>query len=272
MHDQKLNSRVNVLGIPVDPVDMNSAVDAVLAATKRDRSSYFCLAGAHGIMEAHRDPRIAGAYQGAKFVFPDGMPTVWIGHLQGFRKMDRVFGPELMLRVLDTSQRSGETHFLLGGKPGVAEKLAANLKAKYPRAQIVGMYTPPFRKLTPSESEELAVLLQNCNPDIIWLGISTPKQDLFMSEFCGRLPGRVMVGVGAAFDFHTGRLKDSPQWVKRAGLQWFHRLLQEPRRLWWRYLRTNSLFLLLALVTLLGIRKFPLPEQGGHIDLRAAKP
>lgn len=268
--------RVNVFGVPVDPVDMPTAVEAVLAAARRDRSCYFCLAGAHGVVEAHRNSRIADAYRGAALVFPDGMPTVWLGRLQGFRAMDRVFGPELMLRVFEASQESGQTHFLLGGRPGIAEELAANLTRQFPAARIVGTYTPPFRDLTQSEQTQLAALLRNCNPDIIWLGISTPKQDLFMQEFCGRLPGRVMVGVGAAYDFHTGRLRDSPRWVKRAGLQWLHRLSQEPRRLWWRYLKTNSFFLLFALLALLRIKKFPLSEQrhatGRDIGLHVAKP
>jgi N-acetylglucosaminyldiphosphoundecaprenol N-acetyl-beta-D-mannosaminyltransferase len=114
----------------------------------------------------------------------------------------------------------------------------------------VGPYTPPFRELTETEELDLARRLDECKPDIVWVGISTPKQELFMSQYCGRFNVRVMVGVGAAFDFHTGRLKDSPYWVKRSGMQWLHRLLQEPGRLWWRYVRTNTIFVYLALLSL----------------------
>lgn len=252
------SERFNVFGIAMDAVNLPTAIASTLAATKSGTNRYVCLTGAHGIVEARRDPLLARSFRNALLVLPDGMPTVWIAWWKEFYHVDRVFGPDLMLGVIDESQASGERHFLLGGKPGVAEELRQRLQARYPKANIVGTYTPPFRRFNSAEEAELATLLEECRPDIVWIGIGTPKQELFMSEYVGRLKVPVMVGVGAAFDFHTGRLKDSPQWVKRAGLQWFHRLVQDPKRLWWRYLRTNTLFLAHAAMALFRLRKYPI--------------
>ena len=264
------NPRAKVLGVEVDAIDLPTAVRAVLDATSGEGKSYACLLGAHSIVESLRDPLLADAYRNAALKLPDGMPTVWFGRWQGFTQMDRVFGPDLMARVFEESQGTGQRHFLYGGLPGVAGDLAQRLLMKFPRAQIVGTYTPPFRKLTCSEEADLAAQIEDCRPDILWVGISSPKQDLFMREYSARLNVRVMVGVGAAFDFHSGRLKDSPNWVKRAGLQWFHRLLQEPRRLWRRYLRTNTLFLWLTVLAVLRLRKFGSnPPSVLSADIRA---
>jgi N-acetylglucosaminyldiphosphoundecaprenol N-acetyl-beta-D-mannosaminyltransferase len=225
---------------------MCSAVEKVFAAVN-GAPAYACLAGAHGIIEARRSPELAKAYREAELVLPDGMPTVWIGHSQGHATMDRVFGPDLMLQVFDRSQRTKHRHFLCGGKPGVAEELSQALLARFPDAEIVGTYTPPFRQLTAAELEELRETIARCKPDFFWVGLSTPKQEIFMLQQHRLLGTKVMIGVGAAFDYHTGRITDSPQWVKRAGLQWLHRLVQEPRRLLWRYVRTNTIFLTLWL-------------------------
>jgi N-acetylglucosaminyldiphosphoundecaprenol N-acetyl-beta-D-mannosaminyltransferase len=261
------SERFNVFGIALDAVNLPTAVTSVLRATKAGRNKYVCLAGAHGIVEARRDPRLAEAFRNAFLVLPDGMPTVWMAWWQALYHVDRVFGPDLMVEVISQSQASGERHFLLGGNPGVAEELASRLNTRYPKARIVGTYTPPFRRLNVAEEAALIARLEKCRPDIVWVGIGAPKQELFMSEYLGRLKVPVMVGVGAAFDFHTGRLTDSPRWVKRAGLQWFHRLVQEPKRLWWRYLRTNSIFLALAAMKLLRVRKFPLlPEDCNQLE------
>jgi N-acetylglucosaminyldiphosphoundecaprenol N-acetyl-beta-D-mannosaminyltransferase len=259
------SSRVNAFGVAIDALNMRTAVDAVFDAIKRESRSYICLTGAHGIVEARRDPALADALEKATLVLPDGMPTVWIAKWQGFTGVDRVFGPDLMLRVFDESQQSGERHFLCGGNPGVAEHLAHALQSRYPRVRIVGTHTPPFRPLTPTEETDFLRAIEESRPDIVWMGISTPKQEIFMQQFHARLETKVMIGVGAAFDFHTGRLKDSPNWMKRAGLQWLHRLAQDPRRLWWRYLRTNTIFLYLAAMELLRRKHYPLaPKTTEH--------
>ncbi|ABF39897.1 glycosyl transferase, WecB/TagA/CpsF family [Candidatus Koribacter versatilis Ellin345] len=243
--------KANVFGVAIEPVNMQLAVLRVIEAL-RDPPSYVCLAGAHGIVEARRNIELARAYRDASFVLPDGMPTVWIGRHQGFVSMDRVFGPEFMFAVFQASEGTGARHFLYGGEVGVAQELQSSLKKRFPKSNIVGTYTPPFRSLSQTEETDLEQMLRVVRPDFMWIGLSTPKQEIFMRKYRDMLPVKIMIGVGAAFDFHTGRLTDSPTWVKRSGLQWLHRLIQEPRRLWRRYLRTNSIFLCLAMLELAG--------------------
>jgi len=255
-----------VLGVPIHPLDMESAVARVKEELDERRSGYVCLIGVHGIMEAQRDAGLAQVYAHATLMVPDGTPTVWVGHLQGFSKMQRVAGPDLMLEIFGHEQFAKCRHFLYGGKEGVAEELRERLTRRFPWVQIVGTYTPPFRELTLTEEESLATRIQELKPDMIWVGISTPKQERFMMRFLPRLESTLMFGVGAAFDFHIGRIKDAPQWVKRAGLQWFHRMIQDPRRLFWRYFRNNSAFLWHITLQLTGLRTYPQAKADPHFS------
>jgi N-acetylglucosaminyldiphosphoundecaprenol N-acetyl-beta-D-mannosaminyltransferase len=188
---------------------------------------------------------------------PDGAPTVWVGRWQGFRKMQRVAGPDLMLEIMRRKAFANCTHFLYGGKQGVADELRETLTRRFPWVRIVGTHTPPFRDLTLQEDESLVTQIHELKPDMIWVGLGTPKQDRFMMRFLPLLDCTLMFGVGAAFDFHTGRIKDSPQWVKRSGLQWLHRLIQDPRRLFWRYLYDNPAFVWHIALQLAGLRAYP---------------
>ncbi|HKW17131.1 MAG TPA: WecB/TagA/CpsF family glycosyltransferase [Terriglobales bacterium] len=207
-------------------------------------------------MEAHRDLQFRRALEAAMLVVPDGMPAVWIGRSQGYRQMSRVFGPDLMLEFCRQSISRGYRHFFYGGNPGVAKQLAVAMGEKAPGLNIVGAESPPFRPLNQAEKSELQRRLQEVSPDVIWVGLSTPKQEQFMAANIADLNCRVMVGVGAAFDFHTGKIKDSPQWVKDAGLQWLHRLCQDPSRLWKRYLVNNSAFVAKLAMQTVGIRNY----------------
>jgi N-acetylglucosaminyldiphosphoundecaprenol N-acetyl-beta-D-mannosaminyltransferase len=184
------------------------------------------------------------------------MPTVWIGKWQGFLNMGRVYGPDLMMEVCQISAERGYTHFLYGGKAGVAENLKSVLIERCPGIRILGTYTPPFRDLTGYEECELISLISKLKPDLFWVGLSTPKQERFMANYINKLDVRLMLGVGAAFDIHTGAIKDSPYWVKRAGLQWLHRLWQEPRRLWKRYLINNPQFVYEIALQLTGLKSY----------------
>jgi N-acetylglucosaminyldiphosphoundecaprenol N-acetyl-beta-D-mannosaminyltransferase len=181
--------------------------------------------------------------------------------------MERVAGPDLMIEVIRGERFRGATHFLCGGKDGVAEELREQLLARYPYMKIVGTYTPPFGPLSPGQEEELITTINRVRPDIVWVGISTPKQDRFMERYLPRLDTTLMFGVGAAFDFHTGRISDCPDWIKRAGLQWLDRLLQDPQHLWKRYLRNNPAFLFYSLLQLTGLKSYPLRP---HSEPRAA--
>ncbi len=186
------------------------------------------------------------------------MPTVWLGHLRGFKQMTRVYGPDYMVNLCQRSVDAGYRHFLYGGKPGVAEELRGVLMRRFPGLQIVGTYTPPFRPLNQAEEDALRSQLEEAKADILWCGLSTPKQERFMATYEGKFPVKLMVGVGAAFDLLSGNLKEAPGWMKRSGLQWLYRLMMEPRRLWRRYLANNPRFIWLTMMQTLGMRRFPL--------------
>lgn len=249
-------NHVNILGVHVTPTNIPRVIDDIDLAVSEGRKGYVCVTGVHGIMESQQNPELRDTLNRAFLNVPDGMPTVWLGHLQGFENMARVYGPELMLELCDYSRSKGLRHFLYGGNSGVAERLKQNLEKMYPGLKIVGTYTPPFRPLNDSEKADLQAQVADCQPDIFWVGLSTPKQEKFMREYLPELDTKVMLGVGAAFDVHTGGIIDAPRWMKNAGLQWFHRLLQEPKRLWRRYLINNPIFIGKILLQLLGIRKY----------------
>lgn len=214
----------------------------------------------HAIMEAQDDPAFRDIQNNSVLTAPDGSPTVWIGRINGFNKMKRVRGADFMLQLCESTASTGTRHFLYGGKPGVAELLRDVLTLRYPGLQIVGTYTPPFRALNAQEEVELREQLLESGADVLWCGIGCPKQERFMAQYIETMPVRLMVGVGAAFDLNSGLLKDSPIWVQKCGLQWLHRLCQEPRRLWRRYLLNIPRFIWLYLLQKAGLRAYELPR------------
>ena len=248
--------RANLLGVGISTVNMAEALRLSERLLHQHRKGYVCLTGVHGVMEAQRDATLREILNRSFLCLPDGMPTVWVGRLQGHHTMDRVYGPDFMLQLCKLSARHDYRHFLYGGKRGVAEKLQARLEILVPAINIVGTYTPPFRPLSSHEEEDLIARIDESRPDIVWVGLSTPKQERFMAQYVERLNTTLIVGVGAAFDIHAGLLADAPQWVKNCGLQWFDRLCQEPRRLWRRYLANNPLFLWEIALQLSGLKRF----------------
>jgi N-acetylglucosaminyldiphosphoundecaprenol N-acetyl-beta-D-mannosaminyltransferase len=252
-------NRINVLGVGLSVLNLPSALAAIADAVNARRKGYICVTGVHGVMEAQADENFRRILNGALLCTPDGMPMVWLGKWHGHAEMRRVYGPDLLLDVCAWSETSGCRHFFLGGAPGVAEELRAKLTARFPRLQVVGCYTPPFRPLNADEEKQLAETVRTLQPDILWVGLSTPKQEKFMAEFLPKLDVTLMIGVGAAFDFHAGRVKQAPLWMQRSGLEWLYRLCQEPRRLAKRYLKNNPLFALKIAGQLCGWKKYPLP-------------
>jgi N-acetylglucosaminyldiphosphoundecaprenol N-acetyl-beta-D-mannosaminyltransferase len=253
--------RVNILGVGVHAVNMCTALHTADALLKSSRKGYICVTGVHGIMEAQGDDSFRRIQNASYLTIPDGMPTVWIGRLRGERQMNRVYGPDFMLELCKLSISRSYRHFFYGGVAGVAQHLAEVLARRCPGLQIAGSYTPPFRPLNEEEERELRDRLTQSRADILWVGLSTPKQERFMAEYFSKLPVKLMVGVGAAFDMHTGRTSDSPEWVKQIGMQWFHRLMQEPERLWKRYLYNNPRFVWKACLQMSGIRNYPMATQ-----------
>jgi N-acetylglucosaminyldiphosphoundecaprenol N-acetyl-beta-D-mannosaminyltransferase len=241
-------TRANILGVGVSAINMEQALETIDAWIKKREQRYVCVTGVHGIMESQRDATLKQIHNQAGLVTPDGMPLVWLSQLKGCSWVERVYGPDLMLALCEQSLIKGYHHYFYGGGEGVAKKLAARLKERFPGLQIAGGSSPPFRALTREEDEEAIQLINKAQPDIVWIGLSTPKQEYWMYEHCGRVHAPVMIGVGAAFDFHAGIKKQAPRWMQRSGLEWSFRLLNEPRRLWRRYLVNNPLFLWMLLL------------------------
>ena len=250
--------RVNILGVGVSALNMELALRETESLLQRGEQGYVCVTGVHGIMEAQSEEQFRDILNRSFLTTPDGMPTVWLGRLHGFRQMSRVYGPDYMLGLCERSVERGYRHFLYGGKAGVAEDLRAELTRRFPGLKIVGTYTPPFRPLNAEEENDLRSQLEASQADILWCGLSTPKQERFMAAYCHRMPVKLMVGVGAAFDLLSGNLAEAPNWMKSAGLQWLYRLMKEPKRLWRRYLLNNPKFAWLTLLQLTGLKGFQL--------------
>ena len=250
--------RYNVLGVGISALSFRQARDLLVGAAGQRKLGYVCLATAHGLAEARADPSFRAILNASWLTTPDGMPLVWLGP----RGVERVYGPDLMEAVVDAGRSRGLRHFLYGGNPGVAEELRDRLVARFPGAVISGTMTPPFRDLTASEVEDLRRRVEASRPDIVWVGISTPKQERFMSGVGATLDTGVLVGVGAAFDFHSGRVRQAPRWLRHMGFEWLFRLCMEPRRLGPRYLRTNPLFLWRVALQILRLRTYPLEQPG----------
>ena len=247
----------DVIGVKISAVDMDQAVSMADRWIAAGNPGYACATGAHGVIEAQTDPEFLHILNQAAINLPDGMPMAWVGWLQGHRTMDRVYGPDFMMAVCQLSVERGYRNFLYGGNAGVAEQLRESLLIRFPGLQLVGTYTPPFRPLNQQEEDEFVKKVHEASPHIVWVGLGTPKQERFIASYCHQLQVPLMVGVGAAFDFHTGRLQECPGWVKRAGLQWAHRLVQDPKRLWKRYLHCVPAFLWHITLQFSGLRHYP---------------
>ena len=250
----------NVLGVAVDALNLERALSRVAHFLRSDRKGYLCAVDVSGILAARCNPEVARTFAEAAIVIPDGTPTAWVGRLQKHTSMETVTGPALMRAIFSREEFASYSHFFYGGKVGVAAELAANMRRQFPWTRIAGTYTPPFRELTSEEESNFARIIKECKPDMIWVGISSPRQDIFMRRMLPRLDTRLMFGVGAAFDFHTGRLKDCPPWVKKMGLHWLHRLAQDPRRLWRRNLG-NVAFLWHIALQLTGLKVYRIPMR-----------
>ena len=251
--------RVNVLGVGISALNMELAAQFITDAVRQRRKGYVCVTNVHAVMEGFDDPRVKAAINGSMLSTPDGMPLVWLGRLAGRKEMGRVYGPDLMLRLCGDSCREGFRHFFYGGANGAAAEMAARLAERFPGLTVAGIYEPPFRSLTGMEEGALTEMVRAARPDFFWVGLSTPKQDKFMAEYLSKLEVTVMLGVGAAFDFHSGRIRQAPAWMQRIGLEWLFRLCMEPRRLWKRYLKHNPRFVYHVVRQLLGLEKFDLP-------------
>jgi len=232
----------DVLGVPISLVDIRRTVSILNSWIEKREGGYVCVTGVHGVMESARDPELLEIHRAAGLVVPDGVPLVWIARRRGCSQIRRVYGPDLMLAACRSSVELGHRHFFFGGAFGVPELLARRLGERFPGLRVVGTHSPPFRPLSPAEDQEVVDKINEADPDFVWVGLSTPKQERWMATHVQRLSAPVLVGVGAAFDFHAGLKRQAPSWMQRSGLEWLFRMLSEPRRLGPRYLRNNPAF------------------------------
>jgi N-acetylglucosaminyldiphosphoundecaprenol N-acetyl-beta-D-mannosaminyltransferase len=251
--------RVDVLGIAISCVDLPSTVDIFTDWIARERRQYVCVTGMHGVMESQVDATLRDIHNSSGLTTPDGMPMVWAGRRAGAR-ISRVYGPDLMDAVLSRAVQAGWSSYFLGGSEDVLAKLVDTLEDRYPGLAVAGYESPPFRPLSQEEDTALVDRVNAAAPDIVWVGLGTPKQERFMASHRQRLRAPVLVGVGAAFDLVAGTLPQAPPWMQRNGLEWAFRLGAEPRRLWRRYLLNGPRFAI-------GMVRNPprlIPQSGYH--------
>jgi N-acetylglucosaminyldiphosphoundecaprenol N-acetyl-beta-D-mannosaminyltransferase len=234
---------VDVLGVPLGVIDYERALDWIDSTVERRDRAYLCVCNVHTVMASAEDPELRSALLNSDLNVPDGQPLVWAMNLLGHPLPDRVYGPELMARSCARAAVSGQRLYLYGGRnQGALVQLALNLRQRYPGIKIVGGYSPPHRPLTDEERAAVVAEINDSDVDVVWVGIGVPKQEKWMADLRDELDAPVLVGVGAAFDFHAGLVSQAPPVLQESGLEWAYRLTQEPRRLWRRYLRYNPRF------------------------------
>ncbi|GJD64507.1 WecB/TagA/CpsF family glycosyltransferase [Methylobacterium frigidaeris] len=249
-------------GVPVSATDMAGLAEAVgrrLAAGSAQPGTFVVFRDAHGVVRAQKDPDLRAAHHDALLVVADGRPLSWIGRWRGLTTMQQVPGIESVEALCRAGAAAGWRHYFLGGGDGVADLLATTMRARVPGLQVAGVETPPFRPLDAAETEAMRERIRASGAQIVWVGLGTPKQELFMAAHAPHLPGTIAMGVGAAFDVATGRIPRAPRMLQVAGLEWAYRLAREPRRLWRRYLDTIPRFLAIAARDAISARKASRP-------------
>jgi N-acetylglucosaminyldiphosphoundecaprenol N-acetyl-beta-D-mannosaminyltransferase len=237
----------DVLGVKIAATNLEQACDAIVQWIKTGQRTYVCVAPVATIVDCQRNEEYKNIINNAGMTTPDGMPLVWLGRRKGCPAIRRTYGPDLMQAFLSLSENREYRHYFYGGSLETNRKLIERLKEQYPQLKIVGSYAPPFREACEMERGEILEQIDQSQPDVLWVGLGSPKQDYWLARHRGRLKVPVMVGVGAAFDFLAGTKPQAPRWMQRSGLEWIFRLCCEPRRLWRRYLIGNSVFLYLLL-------------------------
>jgi N-acetylglucosaminyldiphosphoundecaprenol N-acetyl-beta-D-mannosaminyltransferase len=237
-------ARVDVLGVGISAIDPDDALGEVTRWIDNGIQHYVCVTGVHGVMESQGDAELLRIHNESGLTTPDGMPMVWAARLAGAKNTQRVYGPDLMLAVCERAAQRGWGCFLYGATDDVLDQLRCNLSDRFPGLKIVGTHSPPFRPLTAEEDAAVIHEINDSGAQIVWVGLSTPKQERWMASHIGRLNAPALFGVGAAFDIHAGNLKQAPRWMQRSGLEWLFRLASEPRRLWRRYAVNNPRFVL----------------------------
>jgi N-acetylglucosaminyldiphosphoundecaprenol N-acetyl-beta-D-mannosaminyltransferase len=243
----------DILGVHVSAINMEQTLAIIDTWIEQKVARYICATSVFNVMASYDNPYLRHVHNTAGLAVPDGMPMVWISRLQGYRQVERVYGPDLMLALCGHSLSRRYRHFFLGGAPRVSDLLVGRLRELFPGLETVGSYSPPYRSLTQQEDEHVVNTINQAAPDIVWVGLGCPKQEQWMYEHVKRLRPCVLIGVGAAFDFHAGVKRQAPRWAQRSGLEMIFRVLTEPRRLWPRFIQNHPRFVVLVLLDCLGL-------------------
>lgn len=227
---------VTILGVRVNHLTINGTSESIREAIIKNSKQYICCMALHSIMECQYNQDLIQVFNNSSLNTPDGMGVVFLLKFFGYKNVERVYGPDLLLELCKISNLTAYKHYFLGSTPSVLEKLKNQLIVTFPYLNIVGTNSPPFRPLTADEDSRLCKEISDQKPDILWVGLGSPKQEVWMYEHQGKIDVPVMIGVGAAFDFLSGNKPQAPRWIQRSGFEWLFRLLSEPRRLWKRYL------------------------------------
>lgn len=237
----------NIMGVNVAAINMDWLLDFTDRYIKDLSGDYICVSNVHTTVMAFDDPEYLFVQNGGVLAIPDGGPLSSVGRKRGFKKMQRTAGPSYMGEIFALSVEKGYRHFFYGSTEETLQKLHKALEKNYPGIQIAGMYSPPFRPTTPKEDEDIIKMINEAKPDFVWVGLGAPKQEMWMNLHQGRVNG-LMVGVGAGFDYFAGNIKRAPRWMQSRNLEWLYRLLQDPKRLFFRYLYSNSKFIWNAII------------------------
>lgn len=248
--------RFPVVGTWIDSTDPARTLETIAGWIVAGRREYVCVANVHAVMEAHRDPALRAVYNAAGLTVPDGLPLVWTGRTLGHSDVRRVYGPDLMLALCAAAAQRAWPCYFYGGGPGVAVRAGEALRSRFPRLRVAGASAPPFRPLDAAEESAERRQINGARPAIVFVALGCPKQERWMAAQRPHLEAAVLIGVGAAFDFHTGMVRQAPRWMMRVGLEWLFRLSQEPRRLWYRYVVYNPLFVFHVTMQMLGLRRY----------------
>jgi N-acetylglucosaminyldiphosphoundecaprenol N-acetyl-beta-D-mannosaminyltransferase len=244
-----------IIGSRVDPISYAQAVQQVITWAQHHESRYVCAANVHMLMEAYDSSAFQNVVNTADLVTPDGMPLVWMLQHLGYPQQERVYGPELTMKLIEAAATQGIAIGFYGGTVETLVQLTSSFKKKYPNLKIAYSYSPPFRQLTAEEDESVIRAVNSSGTKILFIGLGCPKQEHWMAAHRDKIQA-VMLGVGVAFDFHAGKKRQAPLWMQRGGLEWLFRFSQEPTRLWRRYLYHNPRFLILAIMQLTGLARF----------------
>lgn len=232
-----------ILGVNIRITNMSNTINIIEENLYKIKGKYICISNVHTTVMSYENDEYMKIQNGAFMALPDGRPLSIVSKLMGFKNAERVTGPDLMLELFKISEEKGYTHYFYGSTDETLNQLRDRLIEQYPKLEIVGLYSPPFRKLSESEDKEIIESINKANADFVWVGLGAPKQEIWMYNHENKV-NSLMIGVGAGFDYHAGKIKRAPKWMQKSSLEWLYRLLQDPKRLFSRYMNTNIKFIL----------------------------